>query len=54
LIHPGWNRVDDSLTDETQREFLIGFYLHNRDAREWEVDSPSRNRVGSLLPSSDR
>ena len=40
MIHPGWNRVDDSLTDETQREFLIGFYLHNRGTREWEVDLP--------------
>jgi hypothetical protein len=40
LIHLGWNRVDDSLANETQREFLIGFYRHNQDTREWQVDLP--------------
>ncbi|MGH8502131.1 MAG: hypothetical protein ACREVE_06580 [Gammaproteobacteria bacterium] len=31
-------RINESLSDETQREFLIGFYLHNRVTREWEVE----------------
>jgi len=32
------SRINDSLADETEREFLIGFYLHNRVTREWEVE----------------
>ena len=40
MIHAGWSRVNESLTDETQREFLIGFYLGNRDTREWEIELP--------------
>jgi hypothetical protein len=32
------SRINDSLADETEREFLIGFYLYNRATREWEVE----------------
>jgi hypothetical protein len=32
------SRINESLADETEREFLIGFYLHNRVTREWEVE----------------
>jgi hypothetical protein len=31
-------RIDASLADETEREFLIGFYLHSRVTHEWEVE----------------
>ncbi len=32
------SHINDSLADNTEREFLIGFYLHNRVTREWEVE----------------
>jgi Methylamine utilization protein MauJ len=31
-------RIAASLADETEREFLIGFYLHSRVTHEWEVE----------------
>lgn len=32
------NRIQASQADETRREFLIGFYLHNPITREWQVE----------------
>jgi hypothetical protein len=32
------SRISDSLVDETKRDFLIGFYLHNPVIREWQVE----------------
>lgn len=30
--------INESLADQTPREFLVGFYLHNPVTREWEVE----------------
>jgi hypothetical protein len=32
------DRTNESLADSTEREFLIGFYLHNPQTRDWQIE----------------